>query len=72
MIAMIISGPSEAKNLNSFLLPLVEELKQLEDNIILNVYNLHKSNIKPKFSAGISCVDGRTNTIFLLHAYIIT
>ena len=72
MIAMIISGPSEPKDLNSFLLPLVEELKQLEGNIILDVYNLHKSNIKPKFSAGISCIDGRTKTIFSLHAHIIT
>ena len=58
MIAMIISSPSEPKDLSSFLLSLVEELKQLEGNIILDVYNLHKSNIKPKFLASISCIDG--------------
>ena len=32
MVAMIISGPSESKNIDSFLLPLVAELKQLESD----------------------------------------
>ena len=42
MISAMFPGPKQPKNMNSFLWPLIEELKKLEGNVIKILYQEHR------------------------------
>jgi hypothetical protein len=46
LISAIIPGPNQPKNFNSFLRPIVDELKMLEGNLIHNIYNSNENFIE--------------------------
>ena len=77
---MIIPGSHSPKNFNSFLYPLVKELEELEGKLILNFNNVkfylftffNRNYGLLNITEGVSCIDGRTNEPFILHAHLLT
>ena len=81
LVTMIIPGPHSPKNFNSFLYPLVKELKELEGKLILKfnnvkflfIYFLNRNyGLLNIITEGVFCIDGRTNEPFILHAHLLT
>jgi hypothetical protein len=73
MISALVPGPKAPKNFNSFLRPLVDELKQLQG--IISKFYVYYTSINTSLltnSEGVPCVDGKTGASFILHAHILS
>ena len=76
MISALIPGPRVPKNFNSFLQPLVNELKQLQGIVSKHTFSYYYFIIHYLYyqfnTEGVQCFDGITEGVFTLRAHILS